>query len=225
MTGKNGELGELVQKINIETHGKLAEFLLHYNLCPDCGIGKLERHDPDIVCVNCGFVVENENYSTQIPFGTENSPGNPLHEGKGLGGTLQERGTWCLLAKQQGIEDLPIRARHTTIMMSRNEHPRLASLLKFGAKRTREFGIPPTPAKPKDIMINHIYGDMLRSIGALYVVKGWKFHNEVIADPCFALTVKIVLGDTAFEKVKADLHIEDSRLGQIQLLHSVVKID
>lgn len=212
------------------TQHSFETFCLEDNICPECAekgeLNELTRKDGETVCTVCGVVWKNEQFSSRIPFGFSNKPVNLLAEGKGLGGTLQERGMFCVLATQSptGIQDLPIRAMHTRTITSKHEHPRLATLLKFGNRRCKEFGIPDYATKPKDILIKNVFGEMLRTVGGYYVVKGLRVNTRMIGDGCFALAIKTVLGESEFEKAKRDLCLEDIVIKQIQLLYEVLKI-
>lgn len=223
--------GNLLQKINSLSHSEFERLCLADNICPECAeddrLCELKRKDGETVCPICGVVWKNEQFSNIIPFGDATKPVNLLAEGKGLGGTLQERGLFCLLAKQSatGIQDLPIRARHTMIITSKHEHPRLASLLKFGNRRCKEYGLADHATKPKDFLIKNMYGEMLRTIGSYYVVRGLRFDTQMIADGCFALTVKAILGQSDFEETKQHLHLQEAVINQIQLLYEVLKIE
>ncbi len=212
------------------TQHSFETFCLEDNICPECAqkgeLNELTKKDGETVCPTCGVVWKNEQFSNRIPFGFSNKPVNLLAEGKGLGGTLQERGMFCVLATQSptGIQDLPIRAMHTRTITSKHEHPRLANLLKFGNRRCKEFGIPDYATKPKDILIKNVFGEMLRTVGGYYVARGLRINTQVIGDGCFVLTLKTVLGESDFKKAKQDLALCDTVIDQIELLYGALKI-
>lgn len=225
------KVGEVLQKINNLTDGDFTHFLLKHNICPEC-LGFIVESDSESVCSSCGRVVETASFSRVIPFGQERTTENNLAFGNGRGGSIQEKGLFCLLAKASknvfkcpkcGVEinDLPLRAQQIKILAQRFEHPKILSLLKFGRILTLNwFG---TKKSPKSILFSNFYGRVLRKVGAYYIIANVKTSLKMLATACFVLCLRDVVGESAYELAKEKFGVDESMLKEASVLYEVVK--
>jgi hypothetical protein len=218
----------LLQKINNKTEGALTDFLLKCGLCPNCGDGPLQRKDQEFCCTICGAVVESERFSLAIPFGFENTPGSKLATGKGYGDTLGEKGLWALLSKvgneifkcpECGAEfnDLPIRARQLMTQIKKIEHPTMLRLILLGQKRCDEWGYD-DHKEGKSAVFRNYYGDVLRSVGAVIIVKNQRERLERVADACLALAFRKQFGEDKFNKAVEKYSLDEAFLSRVVTL-------
>jgi hypothetical protein len=223
--------GVWAQKINSETRGEFFSLLLRHNICPE-DFGKLERHQDEVVCSSCGYVSQHDHFSSVIPFGSENSPGNLLAEGH-HGNTLGEKGLWANLAKQAhstfkcpgcGMEfnDLPVRARQIMILSTRHEHPRIATLLRLARKLSEDWGYADDKGSNKSVVFSNYFGRMVRKVGSFLVVQNVRLNSTKVVQACFTLTLKDLYGMNKYSEAKTKLALEDRFLEQIGLVYQVM---
>lgn len=215
--------GELVQKINSLTHGDFQRFCVHHNICPE-DFSPLERQGTEIVCLKCGLVVEREMFSNVIPFGSESTPGNLIADGKGLGNTLYEKGTWSVIAKGTGSnQDLPLRARQTMIVTQRHEHPRIACLLRLGRRRCAEWGFADIKEERKAIIFSNEYGKILRNVGAFLVIRNLRTSPKRVSDACLVIALSLLNYPFMARAARERYKLEERFLEQIQVLSQVMR--
>jgi hypothetical protein len=217
-----------LQKINSQTGGKFFDLQVKSGYCPSCGLGALNRKGPDLVCVQCGYVVDQEHFSFQIPFGFEHSPGSKLAVGKGCGSTIWERGTWALLSKSNEVftcpncgaefNDLPIRARQMMTFQQKLEHPTMIRLLLLGQRRSVDWGYDQPKTKERDRMFAENYGDLLRWVGAGLVVRNQRINFQRVVDACLALCLRRLEGEQRFLEVVEKLGVDEPLLKKIVVL-------
>ena len=132
--------------------------------CPECG-GSLREADGEVVCSNCGLVLDELNMIHRLPMDETYAPTCDLAFGKSLGFTLPKSGLHKVLAMApEGKKDLGLRARHIRLIESKVDPPYVRKLLEHGSKLFKQMGL------DEDTPINHqlanIYGKMLRIVGA-----------------------------------------------------------
>ncbi len=214
--------GELLQKINKLTHGAYTEFMIEQGTCPDC-LEPFTRKGTELVCPQCGLVGERVDYSSVIPFGPDQSmPLNMLEHGKGLGGTLQEKGVWCVLAHgPNGIKDMPIRARQTIILTTKFDHPRISSLLHAAQNRVRQLGLGQDVKSMKVIYFRNYLGQMIRGVGSFLVVQNWRASNRKMADACIALCIQKLFGEQKYQEVMKRLDVDEAFVEKVAILEKM----
>lgn len=214
--------GELLQKINNLTHGSYTKFMIEQGICPDC-VEPFTREGLELVCLKCGLVGERVDYSSVIPFGSfQSMPLNALEYGKGLGGTLQEKGVWCVLAHgPNGIKDLPIRARQTIILTTKFDHPRISSLLHAAQNRLRQLGLGQDVKSLKVINFRNYLGQMIRGVGSFLVVQNWRASNRKIADACIVLSVGKLFGEQKYQEVMRKLELDEGFVEKVSILEKM----
>lgn len=236
------KVGELAQKINNLTNGEFTKFLLHHNLCPECG-GSLLQRDDERACSSCGMVVEDSHFSQKLPFGSNNKITKSIEFENGLGGTLGLKGTravaWRLREKKPfkcrnpkcgyegnyvcpkcGYEtdDYPIRANQLVASASNFEHPKIRTLKNLGSLRAKMFGLDERRGTKASIFMN-AYADRASKVAANYIVQNERISIPRLADVAFALTARDLLGMQKFKEVKKRLDLPDSYLEHFGIIY------
>ena len=132
--------------------------------CPECG-GTPVDVDGELVCSNCGLVLDELNMIHRLPMDETYAPTCDLAFGRSLGSTLQGRALHKVLAMAPaGKKDLGLRARHIRIIESKVEPSYIRRLLEYGSKLFKQLGL------DEDTPVNHqlanLYGRLLRIVGA-----------------------------------------------------------
>jgi hypothetical protein len=215
------EAGEqLLQKINSKTRGGFEAVLIENNVCPLCFVYKnlvsdLVIRDGEKVCLNCGFA------SDIISFSQHDGPRismqskrvNELAFNKGLGGTLGEKGRFCVLAKTVGLQDLPIRSRQIKIITEMFDAPKIRTMLRLGMTRCREWGLADDVKRASNVIFSNYFGHVLRRIGAYMTLTNESISQHLV-DACFAFSLKVVKGEEAYndavERLNVDLALVDA---------------
>jgi hypothetical protein len=223
---------EVLYKINSLTDGAFSDFLVKHNLCPEC-LGPLDVRDNELVCMQCGVVLNRYNLSNMVVFGHENTPVNNLAFGKGQGDTLQLKGLWCVLAKSSKasfkcpkcgaeLNDLPLRAQQISIITSKWEHPKILSLLRFGRSRCEEWGFGDKKSS-KGILFSNYFGRILRKVGAYLIIANVRFSMCKIADACFVLCIRDLVGEQKYREAVQKLNVDSELLREMEAVYEVVK--
>ena len=230
--------GNLLQKINTLTRGEYSvlkeeeeKLLLSYHICPCCleenQISFLDRRNGETVCVECGYVPPEHLYSSNLPFGYAGSPVNSLAYGNGLGDTLGDKGTFCVLAHSSAYDadkkNLPMSARFIKIMTSKKEHPKILSLLKMGRNNIVQWGFTNHKATDQVLFSNYL-GNMLRSVGSYIILKNLRCNLKRIADACFALTLKDLKGSEMYQVALMKMNVDEKVVADILKLCKVKQL-
>jgi hypothetical protein len=216
--------GNLLYKINKLTRGNLEELLVTHGICPLCAengnLSFLTTRQNETVCTLCGYVPPQYNHVCEVPFGFAGSPMNLLSPGKGLGGTLQEKGTFCVLAHSDAYRDnaehLPMSAKFIRILTSKLEHPKIMTLMKLGRQRCAEMGF--SEHDKRFIGFRNQYGAIVRKVGKSLVIANVRVNMRKVADACLALSFKKSQGETAYIDACARLNVDAN------VLKDVIKI-
>jgi hypothetical protein len=223
--------GSLLQQINSETHGQLDDLLLQHSVCSVCAFekgefNKFERKQGRTVCSVCGYEPkENLVVSNAIAFNEDKTPGNNLAFGYGRGGTLQRKGLFCLLAQSNkgtwkcpncGFEsdDMPIRAQQTSLIMERNEHPKIMTLLKYGRANAIQWGYDERKSRRGQVFSNY-YGRLLRKIGKYIVNENVRVNLHEIANACLAYCLHKLSGEDKCEEAVEALKLRVQSLKHV----------
>jgi hypothetical protein len=210
---------ELLQKINIKTRGSFEAVLIENNICPLCiyknQVSDLVIRNGEKICLNCGFA------SDIISFSQHDGPRismqskrvNELAFNKGLGGTLGEKGRFCVLAKTVGLQDLPIRSRQIKIITEMFDAPKIRTMLRLGMTRCREWGLADDVKRASNVIFSNYFGHVLRRIGAYMTLLNENISRQLV-DACFAFSLKAVKGEKAYndavERLNVDLALVDA---------------
>jgi len=213
--------GNLLYKINKLTRGNLEELLVVYGICPLCAenenVSFLTRRRNETVCTQCGYVPEQYSHDHKVPFGFSGSPTNLLSFGKGLGGTLQEKGTFCVLAHSDAYKDnaqhLPMSAKFIKILTSKLENPKIQSLIKNGRKLCDDWGFHEHDAR--HVVFRNFYALMLRKIGAYLLVCNARSGFKEIAEACFCLALAQCGNTNLFVEAVRKLDVKESTLNDV----------
>jgi ribosomal protein S27AE len=227
--------GNWSQQINNQTRGEFFSLLLRHNMCPECVgrqvLGTLERHEDELVCTTCGFVVEHEHFSSVIPFGSERTVSKHIAFEDGLGGTLGLKGTramaWKMSEKKPfkcgkcGYEggytcpkcghetnDYPLRANQLQLVSQNFEHPKIRTLKKLGSLRAKDFGFDDRRGGKGSVFMEY-FVDRAKKVTAHYILQNARISVQKLADVCFALTARDLLGPVKFEEIKKRLNLQD----------------
>jgi hypothetical protein len=212
---------QLLQKINIKTNGRFIDFCTENFLCPEC-FSDLQERDEELVCTTCGFVVNSLNPEASIPFDEPKTPVNALAFGHGEGGTLGMRGTFCVLARANGVVDLPIRARHISIITLKVDNPKIMSMLRHGRVLAHEWGFD-EHGKLKSIIFSNSMGRLIRKVGAYIVLSEWHIPLKQVVNACFALCLKRLLGEKTFQEAVQKLKVDQNMLVSVDILGSLAR--
>jgi hypothetical protein len=227
--------GSLTQKINMHTRGQLDELLLSWGVCSCCAAENvftlLDRKVMGAVCTRCGFEPVRYLYSNHLPFDYAGKPVNKLDMGKGLGGSLSEKDMWCVLAHSSAFEhdkrNLPMSAKFMKIMVHKYEHPRIASLLKYGRQLCHDYGYDPhrhefastgldEHKRDVAIMFSNYFGGLVRDVGAYYVVRNERFNARKVADSCFIFALMKLRSIEEAVKASEKLQVANEYLDKVK---------
>ena len=200
-TDKLAELLEIskdsVYSYNTRLKRKLVKMIKHVSperlrfVCPEC-LGTRVHEDPENgerVCMECGYVLDEESISSNIPFGTEEEPNtyaltSHISYGKSLGFTMPRSHLYRVVVKASmdrakkkqkekqvaGVDEkkIPIPIRQVQMITQTIEPPFIKNLLEYGSMMLKRFGF------DRDTSSNHVfsdeYGRLLRKIGAYIIV-------------------------------------------------------
>ena len=176
---------ELLSSLKERTNGSLEVFLLDHHICSECA-GDLAQVDGKFVCQICGMVSQRELDSSN-PFSDHHcSPVNELAFNRNLGGTLQTKGLWCVLAHgPQGNTDLPIRARQISVITEVDEHPKVRSMLRLASGLSNKYGFSNHDDR-KCIYFSNMLGGIIRTVGAYVACHGDLWSGKIVR-ACFLL--------------------------------------
>ena len=171
-------------------------FLIEHNLCPEC-LNELTIKDGEKVCRQCGLVCDYvPNLEERIPYNQTRTPTNLLAYGKNLGGTIQTKGIWRLLADNKDNRHLPIRARMLSSLANQTEHPKITKMLRIGSQLcdtafkignvTVYFG---KRNDPKCVKFSNLLGRIIRIVGAYVILANTKLSIEKITKACYILAL------------------------------------
>lgn len=201
--------------------------------CPECGSEVINTHNQS-VCGKCGLVIHENKYTTVIPVGTVNTPPNSFSYGKGMGGTIQEKGLFALIGKdrvkpwkcpncKKEFNDMPQRAQLLKYASETNDHPRIASIIKLGKQRARQFGFGEEIKSPRTVMFRQFLGDRLRDVGSLVVFRSSRLPTSDLVDVCFALALKDFYGEEKYREVESRLALNANDLEDFGFLYKVTR--
>lgn len=222
------EHDSLFHNLNKRTKGALDTVLIENNICPLCilqnTISELVIRNGERLCTNCGFVAD----AFPVSFTLHDGPRislrgkrvNELAYNRGLGGTLQEKGQFCVLARSIGVQDLPIRSRQITTIIERFENPKIRNMLRLGAKRCKEWGIADNQKSNQNIIFSNYLGKVLRRIGA-YMILTNDHVSQKLVDACFLLTLKVIKGEKAFDEALEKLDVEPALVQAIRWIYQI----
>jgi hypothetical protein len=228
--------GELLYKINTHTNGQFEELLGSFGICPLCAmetgqLSILQKRKGEKICVKCGYVGNEFTRLEIVPFGFAGAPGSLLSDGKGLGGTLQDKGTFCVLARSDlyrhsardkdhgSMEHAPMSAKFIRIMESKREAPKIRTLLRYGRKRCVEWGF--YEHDRKFVAFRNFYGKLLRTIGAWLYLVNMRTNLSKIANGCFVLAVKQLKGEEQAFKVLQELKVNPEIVNDLACIFEV----
>jgi hypothetical protein len=160
--------------------------------------------------------------SSTIPLGEFRSPVNSLGVGRNLGGTLGDKGMFCVLAKANGVLDLPIRAMHIRTMVRTVEHPKIIRMLSLGQIRANEWGFD-DHSKMRSILFSNYLGDSLRRVGGFIVYSGLQMQLTKVVDCVFALCMKDQCGEDQFALAVQELGVDQKMVDSFAALHKLLK--
>jgi len=209
----------VLQQINKLTRGDLDDFLSAHNICSMCLVEKgivsfLQNRNGEQVCPQCGYVPDTVDFDERIPVGTVMNPENQMSFGRELGGTLGRKGLFCVLAKGAGVQDLPIRSRHITVMTTKLEHPKIMTMLRLGRQLCHDWGFDNHKEKQSIIFSNH-FGNMLRTVGTWLIHRGTRCNTKKIVNACFALSLLQIKGELSYRHAVDKFKIEAKMLEDI----------
>ena len=160
---------------------KLVTGVTYFEYCPECFAKALvfDRETGEIVCSNCGYVVEEEypefKMSSSLPFGTEEKPNTFALEsniayGKSLGFTMPKKHLYHILARvnEEHNSEAGLPVRQIQVITQTVDPPLVKSMLTYGSRLLKELGL------DRDTDRNHIfadqYGRLLRKIAAYIMI-------------------------------------------------------
>jgi len=214
-------VSSLIEFLNKKTEGDFQRFLIEKSICPECFSDLIKSSDLETVCSHCGITVPSFNFhqkDERVWIGRRSKPVNQLAYGKDLGGTLQLKGMWCVIAKANGNLDLPLRARQVSLIIEKCDHPKIMSLLRLGRGRAHEWGYN-DHKKRANILFSNYLGEILRKVGAFLIVQNLRFHLGAVVDACFALALKRLKGEEEFKRAVTTLEIEEDLLRQVKQIY------
>jgi len=198
--------------------------------CSECG-GSLKKIDGEVICINCGLVLDEEVVFGEV-FGRFEQQGGPapvtrIAPGKGLGGTLRDRGLYVVIGKANGYKDLPIRATQIRNITKFKDPPTLQHLLEKGIALLTEYGYRTEAGgetKPEHIFAD-TYGVMLRMVGGKIAYGNLRIRNyKRVAEAVFFEMLKKYDPEKA-EKLKPHLSFKESHLSLIAgLLDGIAEV-
>ena len=205
-------------------------FLIENDICPEC-LGNLTVKDSEKVCVKCGLVCGRV-FQARIPFNETRTPTNLLAFGKNLGGTIQTKGIWALLANEKNNKHLPLRARFLSIMAHTTDHPKIARMLQVGSElcETRfNFNLGDYTVEiyfgdhtnPENIKFTNLPGKIIRRVGAYVVLANTRFGLRKIAKACFILALHQIRHPYTFF-IQKKLEIPEHVVQAVSKIYSIV---
>lgn len=239
--------GKLLQKINTLSHGQLEELLISYRFCPLCFEDDVEsilqkRADAnglaELVCVNCGYVPNQQFFGVKIPFGYAGKPGNGLDLDNGMGNTLGEKGTFCVLAHSPAFADdkthMPLSATFIRIITHKHEHPKIATLKTYCRQLCHEYGFDALRhewaysgldehGRAQSLVFSNYLARIVKRVGRDLANINERANLRKIADACFAYAVKKLKGENEFVKVAEKLNVNLELLGEIKYVCEIQK--
>lgn len=167
--------------------------------------------------MECGFFSQTMDFRPP-QNDMQHSPTNALSWGNDLGGTLQEKGVFCVLAHTVGTENLPIVMRHLRTIIATNEHPKIKRMLSLGRDVANDCGFSDHSSK-QSLIVSNYFGKMLRKVGTYFVISNLRVSLKVIVHSCFALSMLHLKG------VKTQTEIMTKYDVPLDIYEAVVEID
>jgi len=118
---------------------------------------------------------------------------------------------------------MPQRAQLLFYASQTNDHPRIASMIKLGKQRARQFGLGEEIKNERAIMFRQFFGDRIRDVGSLVVLRSSRLSTPLLVDVCFALALKDFYGDQKYQEVQSRLALDPSDLEEFGFLYKVTK--
>ena len=153
-------------------------------------MGVVVNHNGERVCSGCGLVLTRSVVRMQW-IGDSHKPVNNLAFGRGLGGTLQIKGLYYVLAKGSGNKDLPMRARQISILTEKHEHPKIRTMLNQGHEMLEQLGFGDRK-NPVNIQLSNMLGSIIRVVGAYMVLHGDRTPVRSVVKACLFAAFRYV---------------------------------
>lgn len=215
---------QVLKTINAATRGDLESFLVGHDLCSVClengVVSRLRLRNGERVCIECGYVPEQVDFSNRIPFGNVRTPVNQLAFGRGLGNTLWSKGRFFVLAHGIGTHDLPIRSKQISIITRTVDPPKIMRMLRLGSKLCHDWGFD-SHKERKSVIFSNDLGRMLRTIGADIIMRNEQVSLPQVVKACFVLKLKAMGG--AYVDAMEKLGVDVGLLGQIEQRYNQLK--
>ena len=96
-------------------------------------------------------------------------------------------------------------------------------MIKLGKQRAREFGLGEEIKGDRAMMFRQFFGDRLRDVGSLIVLRSTRLSTPILVDVCFALALKDFYGEQRYEEVKTRLALDMNELEEFGFLYKVTK--
>jgi len=222
---KKPELQKAIETLQVETRGEFEQLCVKWRMCPAC-LSRLVNKDVDLVCSGCGVVVNREPvlFTEKNLFADDHAPVNDMCIGKNLGGSLQTKGQFYVLAHgSNSLHDLPIRARQIRIISETVDHPKIMALLRYGRLLCHQWGFD-DHKRTSSIIFSNYLARLLRRIGAYIALTGLRMPLSGVADVCLLLTLKKLVPEKypdALEK----LNIGEDVSNWFEELNEVLQIE
>jgi len=215
------QTNSFIAKIDRKTKGELSNLLVEHDVCPIC-VEKGETRSLTArlggkVCLECGFFSHVLDFRPPQNDG-QHSPPNALSWGNDLGGTLQEKGMFCVLAHTVGTENLPIAMTHLRTIVGTNEHPKIKRMLALGRDIANDCGFSDHSSK-ESLIVSNYFGKMLRKVGTYFVISNLRISLKSVVHSCFALAM------LHLKSVKAQTEIMNKYDVPLDIYETVVEID
>lgn len=157
--------------------------------CPECyRLAVRPDGSGSLVCRSCGLVVEEGASAVhRLPWDETFAWVSHLAFGKSLGDTLPVRQLYRVIAVNGG-EDLPLRAKVLKAIVQAVDPPTVKTLLEYGSQMMKGLGL--DADTPRNHLIADELGRLLRKIGAIYYVGGFKVELPRIAAAALYATLQ-----------------------------------
>lgn len=217
-----GKREQLLQKINIKTHGEIEIVLLSYDVCPVCG-GDLKtqfsKHDGLVrVCTVCGHEPKELVSPNKIPFGETRRKSLQSALDDGHGNTLGWKGQFCVQAHTRGVKDGPILAKHIFTITKTFTHPKLMTIRRHGYNLCRRWGL-----DGNNEFKDHL-GYIEQKLAAHIISGNLNLSLKKVAKACFVLALNEAKRIRDFNKLLETLGITDQIVEDVGLIYASSKL-